>query len=214
MKARAAIGALSIFIAVAVHAQKAPELKPTAQGFLFLPVALGNPIFDNLTDVLGQVDGSFQLPFYKGLGVGVGVNATFYELNDRGLTPEITEGHVNRLLYYGKLTWTHYIGPRTFVELNTKLGQSMWDWNCRTCLENERQAGLHWGVNAVWFVHASDNLAFGLSVGYQQDAARFGPGVIGLDRFPGRTETDGPYHFLTVGLGFSTNFEKAKDGIW
>ena len=91
MKARGAIGALSIFIAAAGHAQKPPELKPSAQGFLFLPVALGSPIFDNLTDVLGQVDGTFQLPVYKGFGAGVGVNATFYELNDRGLAPERLE---------------------------------------------------------------------------------------------------------------------------
>lgn len=214
MKARLAIGALSIFLAAAGHAQKPPDLKPTAQGFLFLPVALGNPIFDNLSDVLGQVDGSFQLPVYKGFGVGVGMNATFYELNDRGLAPEVTEGDVNRLLFYGKLTWTHYTGPRTFVEMNAKLGQSTWDWNCSTCADNERQAGFHWGVNAAYFVHASDNLAFGLSLGYQQDAVRFGPGVIGLERFPGRTEMDAPYHFLTVGLGFSTTFEKAKDGVW
>lgn len=177
-------------------------------------MALGNPIFDNLTDALGQVDGVFQLPVYKGLGIGVGVNATWYELNDNGLSPELTEGDVNRLLFYGKLTWAHYTGSRTFIELNAKLGQSTWNWNCRTCSGNAKQPGFHWGVNAAYFVHASDNLAFGLSLGYQQDATSFSPEVIGLERFPGRTDTGAPYRFLTVGLGFSTSFQKADDGIW
>ncbi|MCB0757385.1 MAG: hypothetical protein KDC01_02925, partial [Flavobacteriales bacterium] len=136
MKFQLAIGALAMLVPMVGQAQKVPEFKPTAQGFLFLPMALGNPIFDNLTDALGQVDGVFQLPVYKGLGIGVGVNATWYELNDNGLSPELTEGDVNRLLFYGKLTWAHYTGSRTFIELNAKLGQSTWNWNCRTCSGN------------------------------------------------------------------------------
>lgn len=214
MKLQLAIGALALLVPLAGQAQKVPEFKPTAQGFLFLPIALGNPIFDNLTDVLGQVDGAFQLPVYKGLGIGVGVNATWYELNGNGLSPELTEGDVNRLLFHGKLAWAHYTGPRTFYELNAKLGQATWNWNCRTCADNERQSGFHWALNAAYFVHASDNLAFGLSVGYQHDATSFGPGVIGLERFPGRTDMGAPYHFLTVGLGFSTSFQKADEAIW
>ena len=212
MKRQWATCALMVMLAAPAFAQRLPEVKPTFQGFLFLPVALGNPVFDNLTAVLGQVEGSFQLPVYKGLGVGVGVNATWYELEEFGLSAQVpTDGDVRRMLYFGKLNWTHYTGTRTFLELSTKLGQSTWDWNCRTCSVNERQSGLHWGLNAGWFVHASDNLAFGLSLGYEQDATRFSPGVIGLERFPGRTDTGGPYHFLTVGLGFSTGFQKTKE---
>jgi hypothetical protein len=199
----------------AIQAQRLPKFKPTAQGFLFLPVALNNPIFDNLTAVLGQVDGCFQVPLYKGMGAGVGMNATFYELNENGLSQEETIGYVNRLLYYGKLSWSAYTGPRTFYEVNAKLGQSSWDWNCSTCIANKKQSDLHWGVNAAYFVHATDNLAFGLSVGYEADAASFGPEVIGLDHFPGRTDNGAPYHFLTIGLGFSTGFAKgSREPAW
>lgn len=214
MRLQLAIGALALLIPFSGVAQRAPEFKPTAQGFLFLPIALDNPVFNNLADVLGQVDGAFQLPVYKGLGVGAGVNSTWYELNENALAPEYTLGDVNRLVFYGKLTWSHYTGARTFYELNAKLGQSTWKWNCRTCTENAKQPGFHWGLNAAYFIHATDNLAFGLSVGYQQDATSFGPGVVGLESFPGRTDTGGPYRFLTVGLGFSTTFEKANDGVW
>lgn len=197
-----------------VSGQSPKELKPTAQGAFVLPLALENPVFNNLTSTMGQVDGSFNLPLYKGLGVGVGGNVTWYELNGNALAPELTEGTLNRVLFYGKLWWAQYTGPRTFYELNAKVGQGTWDWNCRTCTDNLRQPGLHWAVNAAYFVHASDNLAFGLTMGYQADEASFGPGVIGLERFPGRTDTGGQYRFFTVGLAFSTSFQRAAEGVW
>jgi hypothetical protein len=189
-------------------------VKPTAQGFFFLPAALGNPVFNDLTDVLGQVDGTFQVELLYGFGAGAGVNGTFYELRDRSLAPVITEGSVNRVLLYGKLFWNRSLGESVFVEFNTKLGQGTWDWDCTTCAESLRQQAFHWGVNGVLFVRASDNLAFGLSLGYQGDEARFRPGVIGLDHFPGRTDMGAPYRFFTIGLGFSTGFAKSQEGLW
>lgn len=214
MKARLVASAAFMLMVICARAQQQQSAKPTIQGFFHLPVALGNPVFNDLADVLGQVDGSFQMPFYKGLGAGLGVNASFYELNEHGLATEVTDGSTTRMLYYGKLFWTHTTGKQSFLELNAKLGQGTWAWDCTTCGNNERQVAFHWAANAAWFIHASDNLAFGLSLGYQADDSRFGPGVIGLQRFPGRTDTGAPYRFLTVGLGFSTGFERSKDGIW
>ena len=203
-------------VSATAYAQRVPDPKPAAQGFLVLPVALGNPVFSNLTSVLAQVDGCFQLPVYKGLGLGVGVNASFFELNEFGLGAQTqTQGFVNRILYYGKLNYVHYTGPVTFVQLDAKFGPSSWNWNCSTCTESARQPGFHWGVDAGYFVHASPNLAFGLTVGYDADNSSFGPDVIGLERFPGRSDTGSPYRFLTVGLGFSTGFAKASgEGMW
>ncbi|MCO6482091.1 MAG: hypothetical protein J5I62_04800 [Flavobacteriales bacterium] len=194
------------------QAQKTPDFRPRAQGFLFLPVALDAPVFNGLTDVLGQVDASISFPLHKGLGIGAGANHTWYELNERALAPEWTIGSVNRLLLYGKLSWGRYTGPRSFYELNAKVGQAIWDWKCGTCPDSRRQADLGWGLNAAYFIHATDNLAFGISVGYHRDMSEFGPGVIGLDRFPGRTDTGGPYRFFNVGLGFSTGFQRSPQG--
>ncbi|HMN06213.1 MAG TPA: hypothetical protein PKD45_10835 [Flavobacteriales bacterium] len=197
---------------LAGHAQHLPEFKPTAQGFLFLPIALKNPVFDNLAAVLGQVDGSLSFPIFKGIGLGAGANHTWYELNETGLAPEVTIGSVNRLLLYGKLSWGHYTGQRTFYELNAKMGQSIWDWQCGTCADSKRQNDLSWGLNAAFLLHASDNLAFGVSVGYHRDLSRFSPEVVGLDHFPGRTDMGGPYRFLNIGLGFSTGFQRSREG--
>ncbi|MBS1582620.1 MAG: hypothetical protein JST66_10515 [Bacteroidetes bacterium] len=213
MKAIAAV--LSAWaLAPMAMAQRLPELKPTAQGFLILPVVLNNPIFDDLTAVLGQVDGCVQFPVAKGLGFGVGASMTWYELEEHGL-PQVTAiGTTERLVFYGKVAYARYTGPRTFYELNAKLGQGSWNWKCSSCADNEKQPGFHWGLNAAYFVHASDNLAFGLTLGYEADATSFGPGVIGLDHFPGRLDTGAPYRFLTVGLGFSTRFAKSPEREW
>lgn len=210
----AAVVLIVLAAPLASRAQRLPDIKPTAQGFIFLPMALGNPVFNDLTAVLGQLDGSFQLPVYKGLGVGAGVNASFFELNDHALSPQVTEGSLSRWLYYGKLNWSAYTGPRTFYELSAKLGQSIWDWDCSTCASNEKQVAFHWGLSAAYFVHATDNLAFGLSLGYEADGSSFGPEVVGLDHFPGRTDTGASYHFLTIGLGFSTGFAKSDTEMW
>jgi len=214
MKQLIAAALIAVLAPLAARAQKLPEVKPTAQVFVHLPVALNNPVFNDLTGVLGQVDGAFQLPIYKGLGVGVGIDASFFELNDHALSPEVTEGSANRWLYYGKVNWSAYTGPQTFYELSAQFGQSRWNWDCTSCAYNEQQVGFHWGLSAAYFVNATDNLAFGLLLGYEADGSSFGPGVIGLDHFPGRTDTERPYHFLTIGLGFSTNFAKSESGMW
>lgn len=195
------------------RAQQQRQPEPTVQGFLLLPVALDNPIFDNLAAVLAQVDATFNLPLYKGLGIGAGVNHTWYELNERGLAPEETIGNVGRLQFHGKVFWAHYTGERTFYELGAKLGQVIWDWQCRTCIANQRQRAFTWGLHAGYFLHATENLAFGVTLDYQRDAADFNPRVIGLERFPGRTDLGAPYRFLTVGLGFSTGFRRSREGI-
>ena len=125
-----------------------------------------------------------------------------------------TLGESRRLAWAGKILYSHYTGKVTFYELSAKAGMSDWTWNCSTSPQQVRQNGFHWGVNASYFVHATKNLAFGLMLGYEADASEFSPSVIGLDSFPGYTERGGPYRFFTLGLGFSTRFEKSDEQSW
>lgn len=213
MRSAFAIGLLCAPLLLA--AQKTPEPKPSLQGMLLLPVPLNNKVFDDITEVLGQVDGSFQYPLFKGLGLGAGATFNWYGLEEHGLAQVITNGEVRRRVFYGQLQYEHYTGPVTYYQFAARFGQATWTWDCQTCAVNERQSALHWGLSATYFVHATDNLAFGVTLGYEADAASFGPEVIGLDSFPGRTDGDRPYHFLTVGLGFSTRFLPSKEqGMW
>ncbi len=214
MRGAATIGISLLLVPLGACAQPLPTFKATAQGSFMLPLALQNPVFNGLTSTMGQVDGAFNLPLYKGIGIGAGVNGTWYELNENALSPAVTAGTTDRLLAYGKLWWGRYTGPRTFFLVDAKLGRSTWDWQCTTCRQNERQTGFHWALDAGYFVHASDNLAFGVLLGYQEDAYNFGPGVIGLERFPGRTDMGGRYRFLTVGLGFTTGFQRSRERDW
>lgn len=188
-----------------------PKQKPTFQGLLILPTQLRNPLFGRLTAPLGELDGSFQLPIRSGWGVGVGGKMMWWELQEHAFSQLSTIGDARRATWYGKLQYARYTGPRTFYELNLKAGMSYWAWDCSTCAEVVKQTGFHWGANAGYFVHATDNLAFGLILGYETDAADFSPAVICQEEFPGYTDRGGTYRFLTVGLGFSTTFERNKE---
>jgi hypothetical protein len=197
-------------------AQKLPELKPTAQGMLILPLQLNNPLFDRLTVPLGEVDLSLQIPIVKGFGLGAGAKGQWWEMRERAFSLLATNGSAHRLTWYGKVQFQRYVSEKVFYEFNAKVGYSAWRWdNVDTvCAEVIKQDALHYAFAAGMFVHASDNLAFGVTLGYERDMADFSPAVVCAESFPGFTSTGAPYRFLTVGLGFSTTFQKSKDDGW
>ncbi|HEX2617031.1 MAG TPA: hypothetical protein VHL57_05770, partial [Flavobacteriales bacterium] len=156
---------LLVALALDARAQKVPEPKPSFQGFLLLPVALHSPVFEDITEVLGQLDGSFQLPLWKGLGVGAGATFNWYGLEEHGLAQTTTIGEVRRQVFYGQVQYERYTGRITYYQFAAKFGQATWAWECTTCMDNMKQSAFHWGLTAAYFVHASDNLAFGLTLG-------------------------------------------------
>lgn len=205
----------ALAVALGSDAQtRTPDHKPTAQGTMVLPTQLGNKVFDRLTSPLGELDLCVQFPLWKGFGLGIGGKAMGWELKKTTFTQLNTQGDAGRMTWYLKAQYAHYTSPITFYEINGKVGSSSWKWDCATCEEDIRQSGLHWSASGGYYVHATANLAFGITVGYEADAANFSPEVICLDEFPGYTERGGPYNFLTVGLGFSTRFEKAEEERW
>jgi hypothetical protein len=210
---------MGVLVLLAIGTQALPQTrvpaqKPTLQGTLVLPAQMGNKIFGRLTSPLGEFDLSLQFPVWKGLGLGLGGSAMGWELKKNTFSQINTQGDAGRLAYYAKVQYARYTGPNTFYELNVKVGNSRWNWDCATCEEDIVQQGLHWSSSAGYYVHATDNLAFGVTIGYETDAAKFTPDVLCLDDFPGYLETSGPYNFFTVGLGFSTRFEKNKEERW
>ena len=193
---------------------RVPDQKPTLQGILVLPAQMGNKIFGRLTAPLGEFDVSLQFPLWKGFGLGLGGSAMGWELKKHTFSQLDTQGDAGRLTYYVKAQYARYTGRNAFYEINVKGGNSRWKWDCATCEEDIIQHGLHWSSTIGYFVHASDNLAFGVTAGYEADALRFTPDVLCLEDFPGYLETSGPYNFFIVGLGFSTRFEKSKEERW
>ncbi len=212
---RAVLVAAAVACGLQVHAQRMPEPKFSAQGWLLLPVVLDNPMFNTLTEVQGQLEAAVQVPLWKGLGVGAGAKLGFFGLEERALSLVTTQGEVTRSVFYGKVQFERYLGSKVYLEVFAKAGTAQWQWNCRTCTANERQQALHWGGGSALFLHATDNLAFGVLVGYESDRADLAPRVIGLDQFPGHASDPRPYRFFTVGLGFSTRFLPTKgDDMW
>lgn len=209
------LGSLAL-VSVASLAQKKggmPDVSSTLKGNLILPVPLGNPLFESVTESVGQLDAVIQFPITKGLGIGAGAKMTWFSINERALAPIVTSGEIRRLAFYGKVAYERYTSDRTFYEVNARAGTSTYAFDCPTCRDN-RSTGLHWGIGTGYYIHASDNLAFGLTLGYETDGITFGAPDLGLeDGFPGRPERfeARQTQYLIIGMGFSTRLRKAPD---
>lgn len=192
-----------------------PQPRPSLQGWLLLPLPVSDPIFNDITESVGVLDLRFQYPFaLKGMGLGVGVKGGVFALQENALAPENIAGEVQRWTFYGQAQFERYAGPRSYYQLAAQVGSSQYTWDCASCDEPTRQSGLFVGGHAGFFLHATDDLAFGLLLGYERDNARLTPGQLCLDGYPGRTDTGpgAPYQYLTVGLGFSTRFIRSEEG--
>lgn len=218
MNHRLLLSALILSNTAVVFAQgtgsRSPDVSPTIKVDLALPVPLGNPLFNSVTETLGQVGAVFQVPIWEGLGVGAGAKVTWFGVKERALAPLLNTGDIRRMTFVGKLQYERYTSERTFYELSARAGPSTYVFSCPTCTDDSRRTVLHWALNAALFVHATDNLAFSFSLGYETDATRFSATDLGLEGFPGRREKAEAHDFqnLLVGMGFSTRLRRSDEG--
>ncbi len=191
---------------------RSPDVSATIKGELTLPVPLGTPLFASITESIGQLGAVYQHPVYKGLGLGVGGGMSWFGLEERALAPIVTTGEVRRGRAFGKVAYEHYTTARSFYELSLRAGLSSYRFDCPTCDAGPVQA-FHWGVGSAYYLHATENLAFGLTLGYEQDMRRFAAGDLGLANFPGRREVQEAANsgYLIVGLSFSTRLRASPD---
>jgi len=189
-----------------------PDVSSTFKGDLALPVPLNNPLFNSITETIGQLGGDFQFPFYKGLGIGAGGSMTWFSIKERALAPLVNSGEIRRATGFGKIQYERYTGPRTFYELSMRMGMASFAYDCATC-PSEDVTAFYWALGVGYFVHASDNLSFGLTMGYDTQATRLHASDLGLESFPGRKETEEAHNYqnLVFGLGFSTRLRRAAD---
>lgn len=199
-----------------VQAQKRPEslVSSSFKGTLVLPAPLNNPLFNSVTETLGQLDGVVQFPLAKGFGIGAGAKMTWFGVKERALAPDLISGDIRRATFFGKMQYEQYTSERTFYELSAKFGSSTYVFDCAKCSDDSRRTVFHWAVGVGYYIHATDNLAFGLTLGYERDNTRFSSDDLGLPSFPGRQEKveDRNFQNFLIGLGFSTRLRKADDG--
>lgn len=201
------------YLATAQERKGIPDVSSTFKGDLALPVPVGNPLFNSITESIGQLGAAIQFPVYKGLGLGAGGSMTWFGIKARALAPYVTSGDIRRATYFGKLSYEEYTGPRTFYEFNMRIGLASFVFDCPTCPDQNKSA-LFWAVGTGYFIHASDNLAFGLTISYDTQNTRFMSSDLGIEGFPGRKETEEARNFqnLVFGMGFSTRLRKSDDG--
>lgn len=201
---------------VAQERKRLPDVSSSFQGILALPIPFMNPQFSEYVETIGRLGACVQFPLQakkdRAFGIGAGYDMTWSGLRERAFNPDVITGEIRRSTLYGKLMYAGYGGPRSFYELFARLGASTYTYDCSTCNENSSTA-LHWGLGAGYFIHATDNLAFGLTMAYERDALRFSAADLGLANFPGRKETveASDYQNLVFALVFSTRLRKAPD---
>lgn len=190
-----------------------PDVSSTLKGTLVLPVPIGNPLFSDITQSVGQIDGAVQFPVLDGLSLGVGGKMTWFGIEERALAPLVTTGEVRRLAFYGKVAYEQYMGENSFYELSGRAGLAGYAFDCPTCPEGTQDNVLHWGLGAAYYLHATENLAFGIMLGYESDAHTFGAADLGLEGFPGRHELSEArnFRYMVFGMGFSTRLRRSTD---
>lgn len=191
-----------------------PDVSTTFKGTLVLPAPVGNPLFNSVTETLGQLDGVLQFPLPRsGFGAGVGGKMMWFGVKERALAPVVTTGDVRRSTFFGKLQYEEYTSSRTFYELNLRAGASTYVFDCPSCTPDSRRTVFHWAVGVGYYVHATENLAFGLTLGYERDATRFSTADLGLESFPGRVQTteNSEFQNILIGLGFSTRLRRSEE---
>jgi len=199
--------------ATAQDRKRLPDVSTTIKGDLALPIPLNNPLFSSITETVGMLGATIQFPIYKGLGAGVGANMSWFAIEERALAPVITSGEIRRAHYFGKVQYERYTGERTFYELHGRLGVASYVYECATCPDEAPASVFHWGAGVGYYLHATDNLAFGLTMTYEMDNTRFSASDLGLESFPGRREVaeDANYQSLIFGMTFSTRLRRSPD---
>lgn len=200
-----------------LHAQekaaKLPDVSSTVKGTLALPVPIGNPLFADISESVGMIDLAIQFPVVKGVSLGAGGKMSWFGVEERALAPLVTTGEIRRLTFYGKAAYERYIGPHTFYELAGRAGLSGYTFDCPTCPDETRNSLFHWGLGAGLYLHATENLAFGLTVGFESDAYTFSSADLGLEGFPGRHDRVEArnFQYMVFGMGFSTRLRRSPD---
>ena len=193
--------------------KRLPDVSATIKGDLQLPVPLNTPLFNSITETIGMLGLTYQHPLFDGLGIGLGANMSWFGVEERALAPLVTSGEIRRLRFFGKAQFERYTGERSYYELQARAGVASYDYDCPTCPSVAPRPAFHWGLGAGYYLHATENLSFGLTLGYEADAVRFAASDLGLTGFPGRREVaeTRDQQYLVVGMGFSTRLRRSPD---
>lgn len=204
---------LVTLLAMPASAQRGnqPDVSSTIKGDLNLPIPFKNPLFTNYTDNVGQACLTFQVPISKGFGLGIGGGMWWTSLKERTLQPFVPNGDVRRTIGFAKAQYERYTGPVTFYEASVKAGMAWYEFDCASCA-GTRAPVMYWAVGVGYFVHASENLAFGITLGYDNAARSFSASDLGVARFPGTQESAEHRSMQNVllGLGFSTRLRRSE----
>lgn len=204
---------LAIGIVQGSSAQKKKEFPvASAQLDFVLPTAFGNTQMRRLTEVIGQLGLTAQFPLYKGLGIGAGARATFFDHDVRSFGGTPRTGAVQRWSFFGKLQYEVFTSERSFIEVAVRAGQTRYTFRTDGC-GTVRETGFYLNPTLGLYLMATEDLSFGLTVGYESDNVYLKADQFCLDALPNHRigETEGPLRYFTLGLSVSARFRKGEE---
>ncbi|MEO8066156.1 MAG: hypothetical protein ABI599_00545 [Flavobacteriales bacterium] len=186
----------------------------SAQLDFVLPTAFNNTQMRSLTEVIGQLGLTAQFPLFKGVGIGAGARATFFDYDVRSFSGTPRTGGVQRWSFFGKLQYEARTSEKTFVELAVRAGQTRYTFRTDSCAAVV-EGGFYLNPTFAFYLMATKNLAFGLSLGFESDNVYLRPEQFCLDALPNHrvAEIEGPIRYFTLGLSVSSRFRKGEDAV-
>ena len=212
---RSLVTVFFLFIGVSTFSQSI-DPKFTFNVELALPVALGNPPFNDIMQGLVSVSpyAQYTLPF--NMHVGAGVKYSYLTINEFAV-PSPRYGGMHTGGAYLKLGWDKFHNDRFATDLGMKIGYN----------QNYFQSWVVKGVNvlnvnvgAMFFeptlgliLSANEQNSYRWVIGYGLQTFGFNPTHIGLDEDQGYDLEvyNRPTSYLVVGFGYTHYFKSDKD---
>jgi hypothetical protein len=195
---------------------KIPEkLSPILEGDFKIPAALNNTAFRKIGNGIADVNLLFQYPLTKNFLLGAGFKFGYYQFVD--FITNNTFSNSGKLFSYspfGRISFLKFANPRVFIQVSTKAGTSIMNFNSFTCTNNgedgkvqrsffiEPQVGVH--------IFVDESLSFSMVVSDYIAFNNFNPSLMCMESFGGfnPSDSEGNYNVLGIGFGFTYFFNK------
>ncbi len=195
---------------------KIPEkLSPIIEGDFKIPAALNNKAFRKIGNGIADINILFQYPITKNILLGAGFKYGYYQFVDFISNNSFSNsGKLFSYSPYGRISFLKFASPRVFLQISSKAGTSIMDFNSFTCTNNgengkiqrsffiEPQIGVH--------IFVDESLSFSMVISDYIAFNDFNPSLMCMESFGGFSPTDseGNYNVLGIGFGFTYFFNK------
>lgn len=192
-------------------------VRHSISGDFRLPTPTGNRALASTTDGIAEVSLSYQYPFFKGFGLGIGAGYMLMKVNEFALNipNTLVKGKMHRYAPYAKIFYQKATNDKFIVEAACKIGGAIVDYESVFCTQldvQSRDFGIFIEPSIGAHMFAQDNFSIGLIFSYGINGVEFTPESICLENFPGFDQDDyvGVTQNFSIGFAFSAFLRQGR----